>query len=79
MLDSNPARIDKYGRLWSSYLKNKFSINESVELFKTEKGYHIISAAIKPKFPFSEQPLTKETKSLNLERNRATNSELRNP
>ena len=40
-LNGNPARLDKYGRLWSSYLKNRFSIGTSVELNKTENEYHV--------------------------------------
>jgi len=40
-LNDNPARLDKYGRLWSPYLKNRFPIGSRVELNKTEKGYCI--------------------------------------
>jgi site-specific DNA-methyltransferase (adenine-specific) len=38
-VNGNPARIDSLGRLWSKYLKNRFSINSSVELKKTKNGY----------------------------------------
>jgi DNA modification methylase len=41
MLNGNPARIDKYGRLWSSYLKNKFLIGTEIKLSKTENGYQV--------------------------------------
>jgi DNA modification methylase len=41
MLNGNPARIDNYDRLWSSYLKNRFSIGTRVELSKTGNGYHV--------------------------------------
>jgi len=40
-LNGNSARLDKYGRLWSSYLKNRFSIGTRVELSKTENGYQV--------------------------------------
>jgi len=43
MLNGNPARLDKYGRLWSTYLKNKFSIGVRVELNKTENGFKVTS------------------------------------
>jgi len=41
MLNGNPARFDEYGRLWSSYLKNRFSIGTEIKLSKTENGYHV--------------------------------------
>jgi hypothetical protein len=41
-LNGSPARLDKQGRLWSSYLKNNFSINEEVALDKTESGYQVM-------------------------------------
>ena len=41
MLNDNPARFDKYGRLWSPYLKNKFSVGTKVELSITENGYKV--------------------------------------
>jgi hypothetical protein len=40
-LNGNSARLDKHGRLWSSSLKNKFSIGTEVELIKNENGYQI--------------------------------------
>jgi hypothetical protein len=36
-LNGEPARIDSYGRLWSSYLKSRFSVGTRVELSKTAK------------------------------------------
>ena len=41
MLNGNPARIDKYGRLWSPYLKRRFSVGTKVELSRTENGYKV--------------------------------------
>jgi len=40
-LNGEPARIDKYERLWSSYLKGRFSVCTKIELSKTENGYHV--------------------------------------
>jgi len=36
-LNGEPARIDSYGRLWSSYLKGRFSVGTRVELSKNCK------------------------------------------
>ena len=43
LLNGNPARLEKYGRLWSPYLKNIFSVGTKVELKKTENGYEVIA------------------------------------
>jgi len=43
MLNDNPAKIDKYGRLWSPFLKNKFAVGTKVELGKTENGFQVTS------------------------------------
>lgn len=42
-LNGEPARIDKYGRLWSSYLKGRFSVGTRVELIKTAKKNWFLS------------------------------------
>jgi len=47
MLNGKPAKLDKYGRLWSSYLKNRFSIGAKVELVKTENGYQVTPSVSK--------------------------------
>ena len=54
MLNGNPARLDKYGRIWSSYLKNRFSIGTEVELSKTDNGYKVTPSASKQEFGVSE-------------------------
>lgn len=41
MLNDNTARLDKYGRLWSPYLKNRFSVGTKIELSRTENGYKV--------------------------------------
>jgi len=43
-LNGNPARLDKYGRLWSSSMKNKFSVGMRVEVSRTENGYQVVPA-----------------------------------
>jgi len=41
MLNGNPARLDKYGRIWASLLKNKYSVGTRVIISKVDGGYHI--------------------------------------
>jgi len=60
MLNDNPARLDKYGRLWSSFLKNKFPIGSCVELNKTEKGYYIALSESRKEGFVSEMMAKKE-------------------
>jgi len=60
ILNGNPARLDKYGRLWSSYLKNKFPIDTKVELSKTDNGYNIAPAGSEQERPLSEMMEQKE-------------------
>jgi len=40
-LNTSPAKIDKYGRLWSSFLKNKFHVGERIDISRTESGFFI--------------------------------------
>jgi DNA modification methylase len=40
-LNGNPAQLDKYQRLRSQYLKNRFSVGAEIELTKTSEGYHV--------------------------------------
>lgn len=40
-LNGNPARLDKHGRLWSSFLKSKFSLGNRVQLTKTKEGFQV--------------------------------------
>jgi site-specific DNA-methyltransferase (adenine-specific) len=42
-LNGNPAKLDKYGRLWSLHLKNRFLVGTKVELSRTENGYVVAS------------------------------------
>ena len=38
-LNEEPAKIDKYGRLWSEYLKNRYPINTEVTIERNEDGF----------------------------------------
>jgi len=51
MLNGNPARLDKYGRLWSPFLKNRFAVGTRVEISKTENGLQVTSNEIQESFP----------------------------
>jgi site-specific DNA-methyltransferase (adenine-specific) len=42
-LNGNPARFDNRGRLWSSYLKNRFPVGAEVIIRKVENGYRVES------------------------------------
>ena len=46
-LNGYEARIDRHGRLWSQYLKNRFSVGTEIEMTKTEEGYHIVPVIAK--------------------------------
>jgi len=50
-LNGNPAHLDKYGRLRSPYLRNRFSVGAEIELTKTYEGYHIVHARNEPELP----------------------------
>jgi len=39
LLNGFPARLDKYGRLWASFLKNKFSVGACVKISKIGNGF----------------------------------------
>jgi len=40
-LNGNPARVDKYGRLWSSFLKRKFHTGSRIQLTKNKEGFQV--------------------------------------
>jgi hypothetical protein len=40
-VNGSPARLDARGRLWSDYLKGKFSVGDKVSLCKSEGGYQV--------------------------------------
>jgi len=40
-VNGNPARLDKYGRIWSPFLRNKFHVGVRVKISKAENGFLI--------------------------------------
>lgn len=40
-LNDLPAKVDKYGRLWSEYLKDRFPVNTEVTLNRNENGFQV--------------------------------------
>jgi len=41
LVNKEPARIDTYGRLWSPWLKGRFSAGSCLRIRKTENGYFV--------------------------------------
>jgi len=41
LLNGEIARLDSYGRLWSSSLKGKFLVGSQIQLTKTTEGFHV--------------------------------------
>jgi site-specific DNA-methyltransferase (adenine-specific) len=60
LLNNVSARIDKYGRLWSSYLRNKFPAGTKIEINKNEMGYHIMPISDKIELTNSETKILQE-------------------
>src|SRR3989337_3461479 len=40
-LNGMPAKVDRFGRLWSDYLKNRFSVDTQVIISKNNGGFQI--------------------------------------
>lgn len=59
-LNGNTAQLDKYGRLRSPYLKNRFSVGAEIELTKTGEGYKIAYAKNEVEPPVA-LPIQQET------------------
>lgn len=53
-LNGNKARIDKYGRIWSPYLKGRYQIGTEVEIIKRGEEYQISSFRNERKVMFRE-------------------------
>ncbi|MCJ7559738.1 site-specific DNA-methyltransferase [Candidatus Bathyarchaeota archaeon] len=63
-LNDAPAKVDKYGRLWSEYLKNKFPISTEVTLTRNEKGFQVIENGQKQELVTSENTQATEAVSV---------------
>src|SRR3990170_3536310 len=40
-VNEEPAKVDKYGRLWSEHLKNRFPLNTEVTIARNETGFRV--------------------------------------
>jgi site-specific DNA-methyltransferase (adenine-specific) len=40
-LNNEPARVDKYGRIWSEYLKNRYPVGTEVTISKNNMGFQV--------------------------------------
>lgn len=57
-----PARVDKYGRIWSEYLKNRYRVDTEVTLSKNNAGFQITANGHKEAIVMAETTTqTKET------------------
>lgn len=56
-LNDSPAKVDKYGRLWSEYIKNKFSVNTEVTLSRNESGFQVTFNGQKQETAVSEKAI----------------------
>nr|MDO8134176.1 site-specific DNA-methyltransferase [Candidatus Njordarchaeum guaymaensis] len=45
LVNGEVARLDKYGRLWSLFLKAKFGIGSRIRLIRTKEGFQVETAA----------------------------------
>ncbi|HLE75985.1 MAG TPA: site-specific DNA-methyltransferase [Candidatus Bathyarchaeia archaeon] len=59
-LNDLPAKVDKYGRLWSDYLRDRFSVNTEVTLTRNENGFQVTANGQKQKPAISENIQTAE-------------------
>jgi len=69
LLNGETARLDSYGRLWSSSLKDKFPLGSRVQLVKTTEGFKVelIANSDKESVP-SEQRKNEVVGALNAEK-----------
>jgi site-specific DNA-methyltransferase (adenine-specific) len=53
-LNDLPAKVDKYGRLWSEYLRDRFLVNTEVTLSRNVSGFQVTANGQKQEFATSE-------------------------
>ena len=63
-LNDLPAKVDKYGRLWSDYLRDRFSVNTEVTLTRNENGFQVTANGQKQERVFSENTQATEVVSV---------------
>lgn len=54
-LNGAPAKIDKYGRLWSEYLKNRYEVNARVNISRKENEFQVIASGQNQRIVVSEK------------------------
>jgi DNA modification methylase len=62
-LNDLPAKVDKYGRLWSEYLKDRFTVNTEVTLARNENGFQVTANGQKQELVAPENMEIDETAS----------------
>ena len=73
-LNGNPMRLDKYGRLWSQYLKNRFLVGTKIELSKIENGYQVAPIGSKQEHLASEISQREDIMSVRADSESKTNA-----
>lgn len=63
-LNDYPARLDKYGRLWSPYLKNRFPVGTHVKISRTDNGYQVAPIISNQETVISEIKQTEEMQTI---------------
>src|SRR3989337_2718451 len=54
-LNGLPAKVDKYGRIWSGYLKNRYEANAEVSLRRNEGEFQVIANGQKQEIVISDK------------------------
>ena len=60
-LNDLPAKVDKYGRIWSGYLKDRFAVNTEVTLTRNVGGFQVTANGQKQEIATSENNQAIET------------------
>src|SRR3990170_2809966 len=55
-LNEEPAKIDKYGRLWSEYLKDRFPLNTEVTIARNGDGFLVTANEQKQELAITVAP-----------------------
>jgi len=65
-LNDSPAKVDKYGRLWSEYLKNRYIVNTEVTLSRNENGFQITANGHKQEPTISDIQIEEDVSATNV-------------
>jgi hypothetical protein len=68
-LNDLPAKVDKFGRLWSNYLKQRYPIGTQVVIIKNNNGFQIAAMELKKESAVLEitKPIETVTASASVE------------